>query len=133
MSIAYNTQNFSNNLKAQFPDKQMSPNVTYTYVQHFKDTNGFHSLLERHLQPYNTLKAHNNRYHITDAVDFMVDAVFLGYSRFLHMEKLRNDQAYISIHGFKAPSEKVCRDTLTRLPDDAADTLRSINKKHLAI
>lgn len=133
MSIAYNAKNFSNNLKAQFSDKQISPNVTYTYVQHFKDTIGFHSLLERHLQPYNILKAYNSRYCITDAVDFMVDAVFLGYSRFLHMEKLRNDQAYLSIHGSKAPSEKVCRDTLARLPDDAADTLRSINKELLAM
>ena len=49
------------------------------------------------------------------------------------MEALRKDQAYMSIYGGKSPSEKVCRDTLALLPQDAADTLREINKKLLAM
>ena len=32
-----------------------------------------------------------------------------------------------------APSEKVCRDTLSLLPDNAADTLRAVNKELLAM
>jgi len=63
----------------------------------------------------------------------MSDAVFQGYSRFYHIEKLRKDEAYKSIHGGDAPSEKVCRDTLALLPDDAADTFRIINKDLLAM
>lgn len=51
----------------------------------------------------------------------MVDAVFQDYFRFSHMEELRKDQAYLSICGGAAPSEKVCRDTQALLPQDAAD------------
>ena len=47
MSIAQTTDNFTNNLRAVFTDKQISPNVTYTYVQNFKDTIGFRPMLER--------------------------------------------------------------------------------------
>ena len=90
-------------------------------------------MLEKHLEQYETLKAPNSKYSIADAVDFMSDAVFQGYSRFYHMEKLRKDEAYKSIHGGDAPSEKVCRDTLALLPDDAADTFRIINKDLLAM
>lgn len=133
MSIAQTTDKFTNNLNAVFTDKQISTNVTYTYVQNFKDTIGFRLLLEQHLQPYDGLKAQNSTYSIADAVNFMVDAVFQGYSRFSHMEELRKDQAYLSICGEAAPSEKVCRDTLALLPQGAADVLRGINKELLAM
>ena len=77
MSIAQTTDKFTNNLRAVFTDKQISPNVTYTYVQNFKDTIGFRPLLEQHLQQYDSLKAPNSTYSIADALDFMVDAIFL--------------------------------------------------------
>ena len=107
MSITQITNGFSNNLKASFINKQISTNVTYTYVQSFKDMIGFRTLLEEDLRPYHGLKAPNSTYSIADAVNFMVDAVFQGYSRFSHMEELRKDQAYLSICGGAAPSEKV--------------------------
>ena len=133
MSITQKNASFTNNLKATFTNKQISNNVTYTYVQDFKDIIGFRQLLDKHLGQYESLKAPNSTYGIADAMDFMVDAVFQGYSRFSHIEKLRKDEAYISIHGGAAPSEKVCRDTLALLPDNAADTLRAINKELLAM
>ena len=133
MSITQKAASFTNNLKASFTKKQISTNVTYTYVQDFKDIIGFRQLLEKHLEQYETIKAPNSKYSIADAVDFMSDAVFQGYSRFYHMENLRKDEAYRSIHGGDAPSEKVCRDTLALLPDDAADTFRKINKDLLAM
>ena len=133
MSITQKAATFTNNLKASFTKKQISTNVTYTYVQDFKDTIGFRQLLEKHLEQYEALKASNSKYSVSDAVDFMTDAVFQGYSRFYHMEKLRKDEAYRSIHGGDAPSEKVCRHTLALLPDDAADTFRAINKELLAM
>ena len=133
MSITQKMASCTNNLKALFTNKQISTNVTYTYVQEFKDIIGFRRLLEKHLDQYESLKASNSKYRIADAVDFMTDAVFQGYSRFYHMEKLRKDEAYKSIHGKDAPSEKVCRDTLALLPDNATDTLRAINKELLAM
>lgn len=132
-SITQITNGFSNNLKASFTNKQISANVTYTYVQSFKDIIGFRTMLEEHLRPYDGLKAPNSTYSIADAINFMMDAVFQGYSRFSHMEKLRKDQAYLSICGGAAPSEKVCRDTPALLPEDAADVLRGINKALLAM
>ena len=92
---------FTNNIKASFTNKQISSNVTYTYVQDFKDIIGFRQLLEQHLEKYEVLKASNSKYSISDAVDFMTDAVFQGYSRFYHMERLRKDEAYINIFLFK--------------------------------
>lgn len=133
MSIAQKEANFTNNLKASFTNKQISTNVTYTYIQDFKDIIGFRPLLEKHLRQYEGLKAVNSKYSVTDAVDFMVDAIFQGYSRFYHMEKLRNDEAYRSIHGGDAPSEKVCRNTLAMLPDGVSDTFRAINKELLSM
>lgn len=133
MSITQKNAFFTNNLKAKFTNKQISNNVTYTYVQDFKDIIGFRQLLEKHLESYEALKAPNSKYGIADAVDFMTDAVFQGYSRFYHMEKLRKDEAYRSIHGGDAPSEKVCRNTLALLPDNATDTLRAINKELLSM
>lgn len=132
MSIAHTAANFTNNLRAKFTDRQISSNVTYTYVQDFKDTVCFHSMLAEHLRPYDGLKARNSKYSIPDIIDFMVDAVFLGYSRFYHMEKLRGDRAYTGIHGKDAPSEKVCRDALALLPKEAAYTLRAINRDLLS-
>ena len=133
MIITQKVANFTNNIKASFTNKRISTNVTYTYVQDFKDIIGFRQLLEKYLGQYEGLKAYNSKYTISDAVDFMVDAVFQGYTRFYHMEKLRNDEAYKSIHGGNVPSEKVCRDTLALLPDNAADTLRAVNKELLAM
>ena len=98
MSITQKMASCTNNLKALFTNKQISTNVTYTYVQEFKDIIGFRRLLEKHLDQYESLKASNSKYRIADAVDFMTDAVFQGYSRFYHMEKLRKDEAYKSIH-----------------------------------
>ena len=83
MSITQKAASFTNNLKASFTKKQISTNVTYTYVQDFKDIIGFRQLLEKHLEQYETLKAPNSKYSIADAVDFMSDAVFQGYSRFI--------------------------------------------------
>ena len=71
MSVAQTTDKFTNNLNAVFTDEQISTNVTYTYVQNFKDAIGFRPLLEQHLQPYEGLKAQNSTYSIADAVNFM--------------------------------------------------------------
>ena len=133
MSIAHKFTYFTKNLKASFTKKQISSNVTYTYVQDFKDIIGFRGLLDRHLDQYESLKASNSKYGVSDVADFMVDAVFQGYTRFYHMEALRKDEAYKSIHGGDAPSEKVCRDTLALLPDESSDVFREINRELLAM
>ena len=63
----------------------------------------------------------------------MIDAVTYGYTRFDHMEQLRNDEAYKLIKEHAAPSEKVCRDLLKLLPENACDNLRALNKSLLGI
>lgn len=133
MSIAQNTRLVSKNLKASFTEKQISSNVAYTYIQCFKDIIGFRSLLHRHLGRYDSLKARNSRFTVTDTIDFMVDAVFQGYSRFCHMDALRNDRTYLAIRGGAAPSEKVCRNMLARLPREAAKALRKANRELLSM
>jgi len=50
MSITQKAASFTNNLKASFTKRQISTNVTYTYVQDFKDIIGFRQLLEKHLE-----------------------------------------------------------------------------------
>jgi hypothetical protein len=131
MSITCGSKRGNNNLKVSFTDKQISSNVTFTYIQDFKDALHFRGLLDKHLGKYEPLKAKNSKFRVADAVEFMSDAVILGYSRFLHMEQLRTDTAYKAIRRTNLPSEKVCRDTLALLPAEAADSLKALNKELL--
>lgn len=101
----------------------------FSYIEDFKDANCFRTLLQDYLKKYDALKGDNSVYSVPDIVDYMIDAAILGYSRFMHMEKLRNDRAYCAIKNRDSmPSEKVCRDMLNLLPDDAAETLRELNR-----
>ena len=45
------------------------------------------------------------------------------------MDDLRYDSIYIRIKDSKIPSEKVCRDLLKSLPDEAKDEFRKLNHK----
>jgi stringent starvation protein B len=60
-----------------------------------------------------------------------VDANIQGFSRFNHMDELRQDNAYLKLKS-QAPSEKVCRDLLLNLPARTASELRLLNKQLLA-
>ena len=70
-SIAQTTDKCINNFRAVFTDKQLSTNVTATYVQNFKDTIGLCLPLEQHLQQYDSLKIPNSIYSIAGVLDFM--------------------------------------------------------------
>jgi len=78
-------------------------------------------------------KAPNSTFSTTVVLEYMVDSIIQGYSRFSHMDELRRDNAYVKIKGTNPPSEKVCRDLLKVLPDKAPEELRILNKKLLAM
>lgn len=63
----------------------------------------------------------------------MIDAVILGYARFSHVDDLHNDSDYLKIKDSDLPNEKVCRDLLKALPDEAKDEFREANKNILAL
>lgn len=118
-----------NNLPVQYTDKPVSNNVMFSYIEDFKDTVGFSKLLKENLGIYDTLKGDNSKYPVSGIIDYMIDAIILGYSRFMHMEQLRNDKAYCALKNSNTmPSEKVCRDMLSLLPDNAGETLRELNR-----
>lgn len=123
-------KNFSeNNLPIQYTDKPVSNNVMFSYLEDFKDAVGLPKLIKEYLGIYNTLKGDNSKYPVSGIIDYMIDAIILGYSRFMHMEQLRNDKAYCALKNSNTmPSEKVCRDMLSLLPDKAAETLRELNR-----
>lgn len=118
------------NIKATFDNTTVSGNTAFTYVETLKDIINFKSLINNTI---NYQKAPNSTYNTADIIDFMIDAVILGYSRFSHMDDLRNDSGYCRIKASDLPSEKVCRDLLKALPDEAKDELRELNRKLLAL
>lgn len=126
-----NDNRFSNlNIPSSFDNKTVSNNAAYTYVESFKELIGFESLIS------NTIgyqKPPNSTHTVSNIIDFMIDAIILGYSRFSHMEDLRKDPAYQKMKSFKLPSEKVCRDLLKILPKDAIAEIRLLNKKLLSL
>lgn len=134
MSVSHpakKVNDFSAILPPKFTNKPISGNVSHSYLEDFKQCIDFTGLLHKHLDPLEHLKAPNSKFSVNGTVEFMIDAGILGFSRFLHMNDLRNDRAYQMIHG-EAPSEKVCRDLLKRLPADAAIALRELNRSLLA-
>jgi len=132
MSITQNTSKrniFNNtNLPVVFTDKAISNNVTFTYLADFKKSIHFDTLLANSISTFETLKAANSVFSVYNIIDFMIDAVILGYTRFSHMEQLRSDLCYAEIRGEATPSEKVCRDLLKLLPADANTKFRELNK-----
>jgi len=121
------------NLKTLFTETPVSNNVTLTYLEDFKKSIGFKTLLRNHLDEFTPIKGANTTHKVIDIIDFMIDAVISGYTRFNHMEQLRQDEAYTLIKNHSAPSEKVCRDLLKALPEDACDKFRALNKSLLEI
>jgi hypothetical protein len=122
---------FSNlNISASFNNMTVSNNASYTYVEAFKEAIGFESLIK---DTVGYEKPANSTYAVCNIIEYMIDAIILGYSRFSHMEDLRKDPAYQKIKSFKLPSEKVCRDLLKFLPKEAIAQIRSLNKKLLAL
>lgn len=118
------------NIDATFDNKTVSNNAAFTYVEAFKNAIDFKSLLEKMIS---YKKGKNSTYTTTDTIDYMIDAVILGNSRFSHMDDLRNDSGYSKIKSSDSPSEKVCRDLLKVLPEETKDELRYLNKKLLSL
>ncbi|WP_019907280.1 IS1380-like element ISTps2 family transposase [Thermoanaerobacter indiensis] len=117
-------------LPATFDNFTVSNNVTFTYIQAFKEKIGFNKILSSILS---FKKAPNAVFQPAEIIDFMIDSVIQGNTRFLHMEQLRYDNAYTEIKGHKVPSEKVCRDLIKAMPESSLEELRLINKTLLSL
>ncbi len=123
------TQNFKNlNTKAIFSSNNISSNVNFTFIEYFKNKIGFKSLLEKFVS---YTKYHNAKYTPSLILDFIIDSSILGFSRFSHMDDLRNDFAYQEIKGIPIPSETTCRTLLTALPESTCEELRALNMELL--
>ncbi|MTI60232.1 MAG: IS1380 family transposase [Firmicutes bacterium] len=118
------------NIKATFDNDTVSSNAAFSYVEGFKEIIKFRSMIK---ETISYQKASNSKYTTIDIVDFMIDSIILGYSRFSHMDNLRNDSGYIRIKDSNIPSEKVCRDLLKVLPDETKNEFRELNKKFLSM
>lgn len=128
MSLPHNFKNL--NISAKFSNKTVSSNVNITFLECFKNKIGFKTLLEKTVC-FN--KYHNAKYNAATILDFLIDSSILGFSRFYHMDDLRNDFVYQNIKGIPLPSETTCRTLLTTLPDTACQELRSFNMELLSL
>ncbi|AIS51948.1 transposase, IS4 family protein [Thermoanaerobacter kivui] len=117
-------------LPATFDNFTVSNNVTFTYIQAFKEKIGFNKILSSILS---FKKAPNAVFQPAEIIDFMIDSVIQGNTRFLHMDQLRYANAYTEIKGHKVPSEKVCRDLIKAMPESSLEELRLINKTLLSL
>ncbi|MFA6753476.1 MAG: IS1380 family transposase [Bacilli bacterium] len=118
------------NIDATFDNETVSINAAFTYFEAFKKSIGFKSLVNKFIS---FRKGNNSKFKTIDIIDFLIDAVVLGYHRFSHMEDLRKDPGYSRIKDSDSPSEKVCRDLLKFLPHITKEELRYFNKKILEI
>ncbi len=116
-------------LQATFDNSTVSDHAAFAYFEHFKQIIGFPDILDQRLP---CLKGSNSTFPTAEVVDFMIDALILGHTRFSHMEALRKDEAYTHFKERAMPSEKVCRDLIERwaeeMPEDAAESLRMSNR-----
>lgn len=130
MSLALNYQNrnsFSKlNPKATFDNDTVSGHLSVTYFQSFLEEIGLPEILENCITYQ---KHHNSTFSTVDIMNFMINAVVLGYSLFSHMDMLRLDKVFCDIMSDKVPSEKVCRDLLLSLPKRTVTQLRRANKR----
>ena len=127
MSITKNNQQINTNFKilpAKFDNDTVTKHASINYLESFKEKIGFREMIGEYIT-YE--KHHNSKFTTVDALEFMVDASMQGYSRFSHMEDLRNDNGYLKIKT-KAPSEKVCRDLLLKLNSTNRSEARMLNK-----
>lgn len=135
-SISQNERNFEReiknlNLKAKFDNKNITSVATFSYVELFKRIIGYKDILKNSIT-FN--KAANSTFSVTDIIDYLTDANILGFSRFSHTNDLKDDQGYKKIKEVdKFASEKVCRDLLKALPEEALKELRNVNKQILEI
>lgn len=101
-----------------------------TYLEELKKIIDFKSLINKTVS---YRKGKNSIYFTADIIDFMINAVILGYARFSLVDDLCNDSDYLKIKDSDLTSEKVCRDLLKALPDEAKDEFREANKNILAL
>ena len=128
MIISQNDNKLNMNFK--FTDKKISNNVAFTYFENFKQNIGF---LEHLNRVVTCKKHHNSKYSTQTIIDYTIDSIILGYSRFSHMNQLKNDPAYQSIKGFSLPDEKVCRNFLKDSDETTVSQLRELNRKVLEL
>lgn len=82
------------NIKPTFDNDTVSSNAAFSYVEDFKEIIKFRSMIK---ETISYQKASDSKYTTIDIVDFMIDSIILGYSRFSHMDNLRNDSGYIEL------------------------------------
>lgn len=119
------------NLDAKFDNKTVTKVATFCYVELFKQVIGFKDLLRKGVA---YKKSKNSLFSTVEIIDYLIDANILGYSRFSHLGDLANDVGYKKIKEVdRLPSEKVCKDILKSLPQEALLELRNINKQILEL
>ena len=91
------------NMKAKFNDTKVTSVATFSYVESFKQIIGLPTILEKGVT---YKKAANSTFNTAEIIEYMIDANILGFSRFMHIETLRNDEGYKKFKGVdKLPSE----------------------------
>lgn len=71
------------NLKTIFTETAVSNDVTITYLEDFKKSIWFSIFLNNHLGEFNSVKGANSTYKPIGIVDFMIDVIIYGYTRYL--------------------------------------------------
>lgn len=135
-SISQNYNNIDSeikklNMRAEFNDTKVTSVATFTYVELFKRIINLPSILKDGVA-YE--KGANSVFETAEIIEYLIDCIILGYSRFSHTEYLRNDVGYKKIKETdRLPSEKVCRDLLNDLQPETLIELRNINKQILEL
>jgi hypothetical protein len=131
-NILSNINEFVNKFKTRFKfnNKNVSTNCVYSVIEDFKEAINFKGILGKNIS---YIKDKNSTYQVTEVIDFMVDCIIQGKTRFSHMEDMRKDLVYQNIKNKELPSEKTCRYTIEKAPKEIIDDLRKTSRDLLEL
>lgn len=113
-------------IPVEFDDRTCTSFGLFARIEQFKQIIGLRPLVE---QVVSLRKGHNSRWGAAEMIDYMLDNLVLGQSRFEHMEALRRDPGYRKVKEVDSmPGEKRYRDLMGMATEETLLELVDVNE-----
>jgi len=116
-------------LRVTFNNETVTHASNFQFLQTFKELIGFSEMVQTHL----TLEyRYNALYTSNKLLDYLIDGICLGYTRFSHMEVFQQDPGYLLVKGDdRFPDESTFRRFLAKFKPEHLEQLTELNRKIL--
>jgi len=116
----------NNDLDVRFNNKTVSSSATFTFLEAFKKVMGLNNIIGSN---FSMKSYHNQQYSFSELLEQAIDSLLLGYSRFSHMQQLKNDPGYKIIkEKERIPDESTVRKLFPKMQEEQIKSLEKINK-----